>query len=59
VTAAGTTDPVLSLTDVHLSFAGVNAISGVSFEVHPSELLAVIGPNGAGKTSIFNVISGV
>jgi branched-chain amino acid transport system ATP-binding protein len=59
VTAAGTTDPVLSFTDVHLSFAGVNAISGVSFEVHPSELLAVIGPNGAGKTSIFNVISGV
>ena len=52
-------DPVLSFTDVHLSFAGVKAISGVSFEVHPSELLAVIGPNGAGKTSIFNVISGV
>ena len=59
MTAGGTTDPVLSFTDVHLSFAGVNAISGVSFEVHPSELLAVIGPNGAGKTSIFNVISGV
>ena len=59
MTAGGSTDPVLSFTDVHLSFAGVNAISGVSFEVHPSELLAVIGPNGAGKTSIFNVISGV
>ena len=57
--AGRATDPVLSFTDVHLSFAGVKAVSGVSFEVHPSELLAVIGPNGAGKTSIFNVISGV
>jgi branched-chain amino acid transport system ATP-binding protein len=57
--AGQATDPVLSFTDVHLSFAGVKAIAGVSFEVRPSELFAVIGPNGAGKTSIFNVISGV
>ncbi len=53
------TDPVVSLNDVTLSFAGVTALSGVSFEVHPGELFAIIGPNGAGKTSIFNVLSGV
>ena len=51
--------PILTFADVHLSFAGVRAIAGVSFEVGPRELFAVIGPNGAGKTSIFNVISGV
>ena len=51
--------PILELSDVGLSFAGVAAIDGVSFGVRPSELFAVIGPNGAGKTSIFNVISGV
>jgi branched-chain amino acid transport system ATP-binding protein len=51
--------PVLVFDDVHLSFAGVIAIDGVSFDVRPRELLAVIGPNGAGKTSIFNVLSGV
>jgi branched-chain amino acid transport system ATP-binding protein len=50
---------VLSFDDVHLSFAGVKAINGVSFEVGERELFAVIGPNGAGKTSIFNVLSGV
>ncbi|GAA0432247.1 ABC transporter ATP-binding protein [Acrocarpospora corrugata] len=50
---------VLSVRDVGLSFAGVTAIDGVSFDVGPAELLAVIGPNGAGKTSIFNVLSGV
>ncbi|GAA4069046.1 ABC transporter ATP-binding protein [Nonomuraea soli] len=50
---------VLTFDDVHLSFAGVKAISGVSFEVADKELFAIIGPNGAGKTSIFNVLSGV
>jgi branched-chain amino acid transport system ATP-binding protein len=51
--------PVVSVQDVHLSFAGVTAIAGASFEVRPRELFAIIGPNGAGKTSIFNVLSGV
>jgi branched-chain amino acid transport system ATP-binding protein len=52
-------EPVARLSDVHLSFAGVKAIDGVSFEVRPGELFAIIGPNGAGKTSAFNVLSGV
>ncbi|MEO9322117.1 ABC transporter ATP-binding protein [Nocardioides sp. C4-1] len=51
--------PVLELDDIHLSFAGVKAVNGVSLHVEPGELFAIIGPNGAGKTSLFNVISGV
>jgi branched-chain amino acid transport system ATP-binding protein len=51
--------PILTFSDVHLSFAGVRAIAGISFEVGRRELFAVIGPNGAGKTSVFNVLSGV
>jgi branched-chain amino acid transport system ATP-binding protein len=53
------TDAILELDDVHLSFAGVRAIDGISLSVGRQELFAVIGPNGAGKTSIFNVLSGV
>jgi branched-chain amino acid transport system ATP-binding protein len=52
-------DAILRVEDVHLNFAGVRAIDGVSFAVDRHELFAVIGPNGAGKTSIFNVLSGV
>ena len=52
-------EPVLVFDDVRLSFAGVKAIDGVSFEVGRHELFAIIGPNGAGKTSVFNVLSGV
>jgi branched-chain amino acid transport system ATP-binding protein len=58
-TRATDTGPVLSVQDVSLSFAGVRAVSGVSFDVGAHELFAIIGPNGAGKTSLFNVISGV
>lgn len=51
--------PVVEFKDVELSFAGVKALNGISFEVGEDELFAIIGPNGAGKTSIFNVLSGV
>jgi branched-chain amino acid transport system ATP-binding protein len=50
---------LLEVDDIHLSFAGVKAIDGVSFTVSNHELFAIIGPNGAGKTSIFNCLSGV
>ncbi len=52
-------NPLLSIQDVSLSFAGVHALQKVSLDAHNGELLAVIGPNGAGKTSLFNCISGV
>lgn len=52
-------EPLLAFRNVHLSFAGVTALAGVSFDVGSGELFAIVGPNGAGKTSIFNVLSGV
>jgi branched-chain amino acid transport system ATP-binding protein len=56
--SAGPT-PLLTVRGVSVKFAGVTALSGVSFDVQPGEIFAVIGPNGAGKTSLFNVISRV
>ncbi|MFQ5947590.1 MAG: ABC transporter ATP-binding protein [Acidimicrobiia bacterium] len=50
---------LLDFQDVHLAFAGVKAIDGVSFHVDDGELYSIIGPNGAGKTSIFNCLNGV
>jgi len=49
---------LLELNDVSVSYAGLKALSNVSFTVEPGEIKAVIGPNGAGKSTLFNVITG-
>ncbi len=53
------TDLQLKIENIHLSFGGVMAISGVSLDVYQGEIVAIIGPNGAGKTSLLNCASGL
>jgi len=43
---------------VSRSFAGVQALDGVSLELHRHEVVGLIGPNGAGKSTLVNVLSG-
>ena len=49
---------LLEVSNLHLAFGGIRALSGVSLTARAGEITAVIGPNGAGKTSLFNTISG-
>ena len=51
--------PLLKIDHLSISFGGIAALSGISLEVEPQEILSVIGPNGSGKTTFFNCISGV
>jgi len=48
----------LSVSQLSKSFAGLQAVQAVSFEVKAGELVALIGPNGAGKSTTFNMING-
>jgi branched-chain amino acid transport system ATP-binding protein len=51
--------PTLVVTNVSVTFAGIKALSDVSFTVAPGSIHAIIGPNGAGKSTAFNVLSGI
>src|SRR6266853_1113897 len=57
--ARGAGAVVLELDNISLSFGGVKALTGISFDVREREIRAIIGPNGAGKSSMLNVINGV
>ena len=50
---------MLGVQDLSISFGGLAALSGLSFEVRDREIFALIGPNGAGKSTVFNVITGL
>ncbi len=50
---------LLSVRDVSKRFGGLQAVSGLSFDVAEGSIKARIGPNGAGKTTLFNLVSGM
>ncbi|GGK26043.1 urea ABC transporter ATP-binding protein UrtD [Salinarimonas ramus] len=56
--AARTTDALLYLDAVSVSFDGFKALNSLSLVLEPGEMRAIIGPNGAGKTTMMDVITG-
>ncbi len=50
---------LLEVSDVRISFGGIQALSGIDLKLEAEEILSIIGPNGSGKTTLFNCISGV
>ncbi|MBR1146179.1 ABC transporter ATP-binding protein [Bradyrhizobium sp. AUGA SZCCT0431] len=47
----------LSIRDLSISFGGITALDGMTFDVEKGTVCGLIGPNGAGKTTLFNCLS--
>ena len=51
--------PVLSLTDIRLTWGGKPVFEGVTMSVGPNERAVLVGRNGAGKSTLMKIIAGV
>ena len=56
--AAASAKTLLRVVNLRVSYGGIQAVKGVSFEVMEGELVSLIGANGAGKTTTLKAITG-
>lgn len=48
----------LRCENIQVTFGGLKAVNGVTYDFQPGKLYGLIGPNGAGKTTLMNALSG-
>ena len=53
-----TTQVLLKVSGLKVSYGGIQAVKGVDFEVREGELVSLIGSNGAGKTTTMKAVTG-
>jgi ABC-2 type transport system ATP-binding protein len=50
---------VLAARDLRKRYGSIEAVKGVSLEIHEGETYGLLGPNGAGKTTTISMICGL
>jgi branched-chain amino acid transport system ATP-binding protein len=50
---------LLRVEDVHTYYGSIEALKGISIEVHEGEIVTLIGANGAGKSTTLRSINGL
>jgi sodium transport system ATP-binding protein len=50
---------MVEVTDLHMQFGEVRALTGVSFTARDGAITGLLGENGAGKTTTLNIVSGL
>jgi simple sugar transport system ATP-binding protein len=54
-----TQQPIVQAINLEKHFGGLVAVSNVSVEIFPGEVVGLVGDNGAGKSTLIKMISGV
>lgn len=52
------TAPLLSVTDLKVTVAGLTIVDGLNLSVPPGEVHAIMGPNGSGKSTLSKALAG-
>ncbi len=50
---------LLQISDLKVSYGGIEALKGISFHVEEGEIVTLIGANGAGKSTTLRTIAGL
>jgi len=53
------TSSVISVQALRKSYADLEAVKGIDFEVGAGEVFGILGPNGAGKTTTVEILEGL
>jgi branched-chain amino acid transport system ATP-binding protein len=56
---AATQTPLLAVENLVVRYGAIEALHGVSLQVHSGQIVTLIGANGAGKSSLLRCISGL
>ena len=58
-TAPPAGEPLLRIEGLRTAYGRIEALKGISLEVHDGEIVTLIGSNGAGKTTTLRTINGI
>ncbi|MET1116564.1 MAG: ATP-binding cassette domain-containing protein, partial [Comamonas sp.] len=50
---------LLEVNDLQVHYGAVQALRGISLQVHAGEIVTLIGGNGAGKSTLMKALSGL
>ena len=58
-TAPAAGEPLLRVEGLRTAYGRIEALKGISLDVHEGEIVTLIGSNGAGKTTTLRTINGI